>query len=130
MERYMQLKWGKNLVFRDSFMFLTSSLESLVQSLRKTEETKFQYLELIIGTRYPGADFKLLLRKGVFQYDFLNSFDKFNERALPAREAFFSTLRGEECLQVDYDYAQRVWAGFNWRSLEDYLKLYLASDVC
>ena len=33
MERYIQLKWGQNLVFRDSFMFLTSSLESLVQSL-------------------------------------------------------------------------------------------------
>ena len=30
MERYMQIKWGNNLVFRDSFMFLTSSIESLV----------------------------------------------------------------------------------------------------
>ena len=38
MERHMQLKWGKNLVCRDSLMFLTNSLESLVQSLRKTDE--------------------------------------------------------------------------------------------
>ena len=70
----MQLKWGKNLVFRDAFMFLTSSLESLVQSLRKTDEAKFQYLESIIGVRYPGALFKLLCRKGVFPYQFLNFF--------------------------------------------------------
>ena len=97
MDRYIQLKWGKNLVFRDSFMFLTNSLESLVQSLRKTDESKFQYLESIIGSRYPKVDFKLLLRKGVFPYEFLSSFDKFNDRALPAREAFYSTLRGEEC---------------------------------
>ena len=112
MERYMQLKWGKNLVYRDSFMFFTSSLESVVESFRKTDETKLQYLESIIGTRYSGSDFKLLLRKGVFPYKFLNSFDKFNKRALPTREALFSTLRGEECLQVDYDYAQRVWTFF------------------
>ena len=71
-------------------MFFTSSLESLVQSLRKTDESKFQYLQSIIATRYPGVYFKLLLRKGVFPYEFLNSFDKFNERALPAREAFLA----------------------------------------
>ena len=85
-------------------MFLTNSLESLVQSLCKTDETKFQYLESIIGSQYPGVDFKLLLRRGVFQYEFHSSYDKFNERALTAREAFFSTLRNEECQQVDYDY--------------------------
>ena len=111
-------------------MFFTSSLESLVQSLRKTDETKFQHLESIIRLRYRGADFKLLLRKGVFSYEFLNFFDKFNERTLPGRKAYFSTFRGEECLQVDYDYAQRVWTVFNCRSIADYLKLYLASDVC
>ena len=130
MERYMQVKWGTNLVFRDSFMFLTSSLESLVQSLRKTDEHKFTHLESLMTTRYPNADYKLLLRKGVFPYEYLSSFDKFNDHELPPRESFFSTLRGEECSQEDYDYAQRVWTAFGCRTFEDYLKLYLASDVC
>ena len=67
----MQVKWGNNLVFRDSFMFLTSSLESLVYSLRKTDETRFEHLESLMSTRYPGTDFKLLLRKGVFPYEYL-----------------------------------------------------------
>ena len=129
-ERYMQLKRGKNLVFRDSFMFLTSSLDSLVQSLRETGEIKFKHFESIVGTRYPSTDCNLRFRKGVFLYEFLNSIDKFNERFLPASEEFFSTLRGEECLQVDYDYEQRVRIAFNCRLLVDYLKLYLASDVC
>ena len=108
MERYMQLKWGKILVFRDSLMFLTSSLESLVQSLRKTDETQFNHLESLIGSKYPNVDFKLLVRKGVFPYEYLNSFEKFNEPALPAREEFFSTLQGEQCSMDDFDYAQRV----------------------
>jgi hypothetical protein len=129
MERYMQVKWGTNLVFRDSYMFLTSSLESLVQSLRKTDERKFTYLQSQMTSRYPNADFKLLLRKGVFPYEYLSSFDRFNDNELPPREAFFSTLRGEECVQADYDYAQLVWTSFGCRTFEDYLKLYLASDV-
>ena len=49
-------------MFRDSFMFLTSSLESLVQSLRKTDETQSKHLESLMSARYPGTDFKLLLR--------------------------------------------------------------------
>ena len=130
MERYMQVKWGNNLVFRDSYMFLTSSLESLVQSLRKTDENRFRQLESLMSIRYPIADFKLLLRTGVFSYEYLVLFNKFNDQALPNREEFFSTLRGEQCSAEDYDYAQRVWTALGCASLEDYLKLYLASDVC
>ena len=126
----MQLKCSKNLVFRDSLMFLTSSLESLVKSLCKTDETQYKHIESWIGFKYPNTDFKLLLRKGFFPYEYFNSFVKFNELALPACEAFFSTLRGEECLMYDFDYAQRVWTAFGCNSLEDYFKLYLASDVC
>ena len=86
----MQLKWGKNLVFRDSLMFLTNSLESLVQSLRKTDETKFKHFEFLIGSKYPNADFKLLLCKGVFFYEYINLFEKFNEPG-------FASLRGLRC---------------------------------
>ena len=130
MERYFQLRWGKNLAFRDSLMFLSNSLESLVQSLRNTDETKFERLREQMNTDHPGVDSKLLLRKGVFPYEYLDSFVKFNDTQLPPREAFFSTLRGAECTQEDYDYAQRVWVSFGCRTLLDYLKLYLTSDVC
>ena len=90
-------------MFRDSFMFLTSSLESLVQSLRKTDESQFKHLESLMSTRYPASDFKLILRKGVFSYEYLNSFDKFEDYELPLREEVFITLRGEECSQGDYN---------------------------
>ena len=126
----MQVKWGNNLVFRDPFMFHTSSLDSLVQSLRKTDETQFKHLESLMSSRYPGTDFKLLLRKGVFPNEYLDSFVKFDDDELPLREEFFSTLRSEECSAEDYDYAQSVWTAFGSATLETNLKLYLASDVC
>ena len=74
MERYMQLKWGTNVVFRDSLMFLTNSLESLVQSLLNTNETQFTHLETLMGLQDPNADYKLLLRKGVVPYEYLDLF--------------------------------------------------------
>ena len=112
MKRYMQVKWGNNLLFRDLFMFLTSSLESLFQSLRKTNETHFTHLESLMSTRYPGTDFKPRLRKVVFPYEYLDSFVKIDDNKLPLREEIFSTLRGDECCAEDYDYAQSVWTAF------------------
>ena len=83
-----------------------------------------------MGLQYFNVNYKLLLRKGVFPYKHLDSFEKFNEPALSNREAFLSTLRGEECQVEDFDYARRVWTAFGCHSLEDYLRLYLASDLC
>ena len=96
--------------------------------LRKTNEQQFKQLESLKGSKYSNADFKL--RKGVFHYEYVNLFEKFNEPALPAREAFFSTLRGKDCPVDNFDYTQRVWTAFGCNTFEDYLKLYLASDVC
>ena len=104
----MQIKWGNNLVFRHSFMFLISSLESMVQSLRKRDETQFKHLKSLMSSSYPGNDVKLLLRKGVFTYEYIDSFVKFDDHELPRREEIFSTLRGEQCFAEDYDYAQSV----------------------
>ena len=67
MERYLQLAWGKNLVFRDSFQHLSSSLERLVDSLHKVGEHKFKHLADMAVQRFgPNVDLKLLTRKGVF----------------------------------------------------------------
>ena len=35
MEKYLQVEWGKNMVFRDSLKFLPASLEQLAASLAK-----------------------------------------------------------------------------------------------
>ena len=73
---------------------------------------------------------ELLERKGVFCYDYVDSYERFDEPALPPRAAFFNKLGGVECSEVDYAHAQQVFANFQCESLKDYMQLYLLSDIC
>ena len=82
-----------------------------------------------MSSRYPVSDLKLLLCKGVILFEYLDSFDKFDDYELPHREKCFSTLRGEECFQENYDLAQSVLTAFGCATLYHYLKLYLGNDV-
>ena len=86
MERYLEIKWGRHMVFRYSLQFLTQSLETLVDSLTKCEQpnqpTKFSILKRMIGERYPAAPWKRLIRKGVFPYEHVNTFARLDEQQL------------------------------------------------
>ena len=73
---------------------------------------------------------KLLTRKGVFPYEYLQHMDVLDETALPPREAFDSRLSGSEISAADYEHAQNVWTTFRCRTMRDYLELYLFTDVC
>ena len=134
MERYLQVVWGKNLVFRDSLQHLTSSLEKLVESLMKVGEHKFKHLTYMANLQYrrdgEPVNIKLLTRKGVFPYEYLKHMDVLDETALPPREAFDSRLTGSEISEADYAHAQNVWTTFQCQTMRDYLELYLFTDVC
>lgn len=123
MEKYLSLRLGKNIVFKDTLQFMPSSLETLANNLRKSDPTK---LQPVIDHFGPNKPTDLLLRKGVFPYEYIDDWAKLDEDHLPPREAFFSTLKQEECSEEDYAHAQRVWTEFNCRTLRDYLDLYLA----
>ena len=135
MEKYLQVQWGENIVFRDSLQFLKGSLQQLTDSLLKAGGSeRFKHLAAAIHPTYgiqPNVDpeFDLLLRKGVFPYEFLNSFEKLNATELPPIEDFYSSLRDEEITHVEYEHAQNVWRSFNMVKFEEYLKLYLITDV-
>ena len=81
MEKYMAFMLGNNLVFIDSFQFMSSSIDKLVSSLTD-EALKYTLQEF--------QDDKLSLRseKGIYPYDFMDSFDKFNEPHLPTKEEY------------------------------------------
>ena len=73
---------------------------------------------------------KLLTRKGVFPYETLSSFDKLNDRSLPAQSKFFSSLTGKHITNEDYAHANAVWDEFcDGKTLNDYMDLYLCSDI-
>ena len=91
--------------FIDSFKFMGTSLDSLVNNL---PETAFNNLK-----RYYTRDkFNLVKRKGVYPYEYMDSLERFNETKLPPKEAFYSRLTGEDISDEDYAHAQNVWRVF------------------
>ena len=114
-----------NLVFIDSLQFLNSSLEKLVDNLSKEGIEKFPTLcKYIDSDKVP-----LLLRKGVYPYEYMNSFEKFQEPCLPAKDQFYSSLTDSSISDEDFAHAQRVFEAFHCSDLGDYHNLYLLSVV-
>ena len=73
--------------------------------------------------------FILLLRKGVYPYEYIDSWERFDETSLSDKEAFYSSLNMEDITDVDYRYAKRVFKVFNKKDLGDYRDLYVQSDT-
>ena len=121
MEKYMAFMLGNHLVFLDSFQFMSSSLDNLVKNL-PDEASKYTQQEF-------EEEFELMKRKGVYPYDYMDSFDKFEETELPTQEQFYSLLNDESISDVDYQHAQNVWKTFNMKSMGDYHDLYLKADI-
>jgi hypothetical protein len=71
----------------------------------------------------------LLSRKGVYMYDYMDSFKRFEETQLPAKTAFYSKLGKCHISAEDYAHAQQVWTAFNCQTIQDYHDLYLKTDV-
>ena len=112
----------RELRFIDSFRFMGSSLDSISKNL-----TKDQFKN--IKSYYSGKQLDLLLRKGVYPYDWVDSIDKFSETQLPPKESFYSELCDEGISDEDYLHAQEVWNVFNCQTFRDYHNIYNVSDV-
>ena len=71
----------------------------------------------------------MLLREGVYPYQYMDVWEKFNEATLPEKEEFYSNLNIEEIPEVDYMHRKRVCKDFEIKSLGEYHDLYLKSDT-
>ena len=121
MEKYMAFMLGNHLTFIDSFQFMSSSLEKLVSNLPK-ESLKYT------SKSFKGEKLDLMVRKGVYPYDYMDSFEKFNHK-LPSKEDFYSILNDQHISNEDYEHAQNVWNKFSLKNMGDYHNLYLKSDI-
>ena len=122
MEKYMAFMLGDNLVFIDSFQFMSSSLDKLASNLPK-EKLKF------LSKALNGKKLELVSKKGVYPYDYMDSFEKFKETQLPPKEAFYSILNDQNISDKDYQHAQEVWQEFGLKNMGEYHNLYLQSDI-
>ena len=119
MEKYITFSVG-GLRFIDSLNFLQGSLDSLVSATPK-ESLK------ITSTISKGSD--LLYKKGIYPYEYMDSWERFGETRLPDKEKFYSKLNDEHITDEEYAHAQAVWEAFGCKTLGDYHDLYVKTDV-
>ena len=100
---------------------MSSSHDKLGSNL---SDKAFKY----ISEAFKNEKFKLMKQKGVYPYDYMSSFDKFNEKQLPKKD-FYNILNNEHISDKDYTYAKNVWKTFNLKSIGEYHDLFLISDI-
>ena len=72
---------------------------------------------------------ELLIRKGVYPYEYMDSWDKFEEKRLPSIDEFYSKLNMSGISEKDHSHACKVWNEFGLKNIGDYHDLYLETDV-
>ena len=122
LETYMAFTINKNLIFIDSMQFMNSSLAFLVKNLLNKD---FKYL----SEEFSGKFLKIVKGKGIYPFEYMNSFKKFNETKLPSKSKFFSSLKDKNISEKDYEKAKNIWNTFEIKTLGEYHDLYLKTDV-
>ena len=51
----------------------------------------------------------LLLRKGVYPYEYMGCWKRFDEALLPDKKAVYSNLYREVIKDIDYKHTERMW---------------------
>ena len=112
---------------------MNSSLDKLVKNL---SDKDFEYLIEEFGSEY----LKLLNQKGPYPYKYMNSFESFNEKKLPAKNYFYSSIKDGKIdddgkisdghINVnDYLTCKKTWNQFEIKNMGDYHDHYLKKDV-
>ena len=71
----------------------------------------------------------MLLRKGIYPYEYMDNWERFDEKLLPNKDTFYSSLNMENIADADYIHGKGVFQNFNDKNLGDYHDLYVQSDT-
>ena len=129
----MGFSLNKNLVFSDSMHLVNSSLDKLFKNL---SDEDFKYLV----EEFDSENLEPLKQKDDYPYDYMNSFEKFNEEKLPARKYFYSSTKDEKLgddnkisdghISVkDYLTCEKIWNNFEMKNIADYHDRYLKKVI-
>ena len=73
--------------------------------------------------------FILLLRKGVYPYEYMDSWERFDETLSHNKEDFYSSLNMEVITDLDYEHANKMFKEFKINNLGEHHNLYVESDT-
>ncbi|KAL4107222.1 hypothetical protein QTP88_017605 [Uroleucon formosanum] len=104
---------------------MASSLSSLAENLVTPEHENFRET----AKHFVAGDMPLVTRKGVYPYEYTNSWKRLEERRIPRKIEFYSTLTETGIKESDFEHAKEVWDHFGCTTLGEYSDLYLKIDV-
>lgn len=113
---------GIKLRFIDTFRFLSTSLSELARNLPKD---RFIHSSMF----FEPEDLSLVTKKGVYPYEYTDSWEKLLTNVLPPKESFYNSMTDSHISDEDYNHATKVWQTFNCKSLGEYSDIYLRTDV-
>ena len=103
-------------------LFINSSLDKLAKNLSNED---FKYLI----KDFSNENLELIKKKGVYPYEYFNSFQIFKESKVPDIDKFFSSLKDCGISEKEYQRACDVWKVFKIKNLGQYHDLYLKTGV-
>ena len=119
LEKYMAFIFSRKLIFIGSMKFMNSSLDALVKNL---SDNDFKYL----SEEFSDEFFKLVKQKGLYPYEYMDSFLKINYLI----SVYFFSSFNDECVSgKDYLKFIDVWNVFKMKTMGDYYGIYLKADV-
>ena len=127
----MQRTQGKKIKSESGFIGVKNN-----KLLYKCKKCKKRWLKSVNGLikKFPNAHkvcdgnankFILLLRKGVYPYEYMNSWERFKETSLLDKNAFYSELNLEDITYKDYVHYQKVSEEFKLKDIGDYHDLFV-----
>ena len=131
-EKYKAVDYGC-IRFVDSLAFFGKSLDGVSKSL-SNNDFKILMKEFLIPKlgKKQAQDpeiFSMCREKGIYCYDYVDSFDKYDEKEIPGIEKFNSILNNSSITQQEYERVKKMWKLFKCKNLGDYTDLYLKLDV-
>jgi hypothetical protein len=119
------------LKFIDTIAFMNSTLDKLVENVKngcKTIEEQRQAFKYR-SHQFPNDEkFISMIKKGIYPYEYITSYDKLLETELPTIDKFYSTLSLKGCSNSDYEIAKNVWRLHDCKNILDYHNVYLMAD--
>ena len=123
---YISIKKNGKLLF-ECFDYKRKYLKQIDKKLKDELKNKFKNTY-----RFYDEDinkFMLLLRKGVYPYEYMDGWSRFHEEELPSKSDFYSSFNMGEKSEIDYRHAKKVFDKFQIKNLGEYHDLYVQSDT-
>ena len=118
------------LTFIDSCKFMATSLDKLDKLASNLDDNQCKHLKEFYKEE---EVFRLMRCWGVYSYEYMEAWEKFEETSLPPKDAFYSRLNMNGISNQDHEHAQQGWNRITPMdeniTLGDYHDVYLATAV-